>query len=341
MRNICSNCFSDVEIVAFINTQANHVGECDFCDSSHVYVMDAEVLYDFFKELLDNFRHDDNGQMLWEVIRENWNLFSSPEVSEKVLDTIIPELSLKISDANELVVFSDEILENVNYWTELKENIKWERRFTTDLDFIINDLGWDGLLSDKVTIDKNCDFYRARLHHTELSNAFSPHEMLSPDKYIASSGRANPAGIPFLYLCDNKETVLYEIRATYLDEISIGTFSLKENILDEIFVADFTTIPSIFYQGEGVITSKIKSKLLKDLISHDLSKPIRRYDSKLDYVPTQFICEFIRYYTVGAHGIKFKSSLHPEGNNLVIFDQDLWECKGVDKVKIKEVIISA
>ncbi len=56
----------------------------------------------------------------------------------------------------------------------------------------------------------------------------------------------------------------------------------------------------------------------KQKISIDLSKPMRRYDNEIEYIPTQFICEFIKVFT-GASGIKFSSSLHPSGNNFVIF----------------------
>ena len=161
--------------------------------------------------------------------------------------------------------------------------------------------------------------------------------MYAPPSVASSAGRANPAGIPFLYLCDNELTVLYEIRAAFLDEVTIGRFSLKDSIEEEIFIADFTQKPSVFRPGE--VDKSIKSTLLKDLISRDLSKPMRRYDSEIDYIPTQFICEFIKVFA-GVHGIKFRSSLHPEGNNLVIFDQNIMECKSVEKVRVKNVVIS-
>ena len=83
---------------------------------------------------------------------------------------------------------------------------------------------------------------------------------------------------------------------------------------------------------------RIKSTLLKQLISKDLSKPMRRYDSELDYIPTQFICEFIRVF-IDVDGIKFKSSLHKFGNNLVIFDQHIMGCTDVKRVQVSAVDI--
>ncbi|MEL6988103.1 MAG: RES domain-containing protein, partial [Bacteroidota bacterium] len=71
----------------------------------------------------------------------------------------------------------------------------------------------------------------------------------------------------------------------------------------------------------------------RDRISRALSKPMRRYDSQLEYIPTQFICEFIKVNT-GADGIRFSSSLHPAGKNYVAFDQNLFECKKVSLLRI-------
>jgi hypothetical protein len=159
--------------------------------------------------------------------------------------------------------------------------------------------------------------------------------MTCPPREFASGGRANPPGIPFLYLSDNPQTVLYEVRASYLDELSIGTFELIPDF-EYIKLVDFTEDTSLFQPNSSSITKTIKAKLLRQKISGDLSKPMRRYDNELDYIPTQFICEFIKVFT-GAFGIRFTSSIHPKGNNVVIFDQTLMTCVAVQKVKINSV----
>jgi len=115
-----------------------------------------------------------------------------------------------------------------------------------------------------------------------------------------------------------------------LDELSIGEFRLKKEF-GRVRIVDFTEDTVLFQPGQ--VTETIKSRLLRDRISIDLSKPMRRYDTEIEYIPTQFICEFIKIFT-GASGIRFTSSLHPEGNNVVIFDQDKMECT---KVMLKKV----
>ena len=161
--------------------------------------------------------------------------------------------------------------------------------------------------------------------------------MFCPPAAYSTAGRANPSGIPYLYLSDNADTVLYEVRAAYLDEISIGTFEVKPTVISPVIISDFTESSTIFHPSR--IGDKIKTTLLKQKISADLSKPMRRYDSELDYIPTQFICEFIKIYT-GVHGIKFRSSLHATGNNFVIFDQELMTCTQVNQIRVNRVVIT-
>lgn len=79
---------------------------------------------------------------------------------------------------------------------------------------------------------------------------------------------------------------------------------------------------------------------MRKIISADLSIPLRRYDSEIEYIPTQFICEFIRNFT-GADGILFNSSLHNGGKNVVLFGQDKVECISVKMYRITKVDIEA
>ncbi len=236
------------------------------------------------------------------------------------------------------VDFNDEILENIHYWFKLKEQLKWDKRYFTNIEYLTEDLGWDGFFESKVLINKEDVFFRARLHHNPNETIYRHEEMYCPPKEISSAGRANPMGIPYLYLSDNEETILYEIRASYLDEVSVAEFIIKPDMDKDIIISDFTEIPTL-YHPNGV-NKKIKSTLLKQLISVDLSKPMRRYDSELDYIPTQFICEFIKIFT-NVQGIKFRSSLHNTGNNIVIFNQEMMKCKDIKKVQVSNVAIKS
>lgn len=337
MNFVCSNCFTDAELIGFIQTR-NQISDCDCCGAKNVAVLPFEELLDFFKELLDNFQKSEIGCGLTALIQSNWSFFKDLALGDKIINSALNQINSIFVSSDELVNFNDEIIENVDYWQKLKEQLKWEKRYLTDINFLTYDLGWDGFFESKTVIEKKDILYRARLHSNADSEAFTEENMFCPPKHIAGGGRANPSGIPYLYLSDNEETILYEIRASYLDEITVASFGLADHIEENIVISDFTEVPSLFTPNQ--INKRIKSTLLKKIISRDLSTPMRRYDSDLDYIPTQFICEFIKVFT-NVQGIKFRSSLHNVGNNLVLFDQTQLKCLSVKKVKITKVQINS
>lgn len=339
MMFVCKKCFNDLELIGFIQSY-KHFGKCDFCKHQHIEIIDIAELYEFFRQLLDNFKIDKSGKDIVSIIQKNWRFFKNKRIGKQILDNVIKQVKTPISQIYDKVTFSNDIIENINHWDVLKNQLKWERRYITNIDYLIEDLGWDGFFNSQTNIASEAILFRARLHNNANEEVHNKSNMFAPPKEKATPGRANPAGIPYLYLCDNEQTVLYEVRAAYLDEITIAKFKLKKTHIGPVFISDFTEIPSLFFSEnkDNQITNQIKSTLLKQKISIDLSKPLRRYDSELDYIPTQFICEFIRIIThVG--GIKFKSSLHESGNNIVIFDQNIMECIDIQKVKISEVNI--
>jgi len=337
MQFVCKNCFADKELNGFITSQ-NTIGNCDCCGSPEVEIIPIEELYDFFKELIENFQSNPSGERLISKIQANWSLFSNLDVGQDMLNYVLDNIDSPLNSSDVLVDFNDEIIENINYWFKLKEQLKWERRYLTNIGYLTDDLGWDSFFESKTIVKRENILYRARLHKNADEEVFSKEEMLCPPKEYSTAGRANSVGIPYLYLSDNENTILYEIRASYLDEVSVASFRLKEDLPDDIVISDFTETPSIYAPSE--VNQRIKATLLKQIISRDLSKPMRRYDSDLDYIPTQFICEFIKVFT-NVQGIKFRSSLHNIGNNIVIFNQDIMECEAVKKVQVLKVSIDS
>ena len=157
----------------------------------------------------------------------------------------------------------------------------------------------------------------------DKKDLYSQGEMGAPEAKLSKAGRANPEGIPYLYLSSDSLTTLYEVRATYLDRVAVGAFHIKDGnsvtILD--FAGDGPRIPLI----DTDLSSAMQAYKLMMAISEDLSTPMRSFYSPVEYVPTQFICEYIRYkYEVD--GISFNSSLHKGGINYVIFKPELFEC---------------
>ena len=332
---VCTNCFADKELEGFISSSKKS-GDCKICGSSNVAIIDIDELLDFFQELLDNFHIVADGDSLKSKIQGNWSFFASNDIATKILHEVLPRLSTSILNSEDQVNYNEDIIENFMHWEKLKEELKWSKRFISNIDYL-EELGWDGFFNTQFELKPTDDLFRARVHHQSGLNSYSPDEMKSPKPEFVGGGRANPSGIPYLYLSDNPDTVLYEVRASYLDELSIARFQLREKF-DSVKIVDFTEDTPLFQPTK--INATIKASLLRKRISLDLSKPMRRYDSEIEYIPTQFICEFINVFT-GASGIRFNSSLHLNGKNIVIFDQELMQCEDVQLKKVNNMNLTA
>ncbi len=337
MRNVCDLCFNDIELKQFISSNSKKIGICDYCHSEHEsHLIDIKEILDFFVEFISIFKPVAKGKTLLDLVQSDWNIFSKDSVCRDILADTLLEIKSPILTTLQSVEYIDEITECVSYWELLKEEVKWNSRFFTNINKL-EELGWHHLFIQTVELSKSDSIFRARLHSNGDQRTFAVTEMGSPPRDKSLSGRANPQGIPFLYLSKDITTTLYEVRATYLDEVSIGIFKIKDD--SNVILVDFTEIPSAFLNIDKIV-EYTKSLLLKRNVSIDLSKPIRRFDTELEYIPTQLICEYIRYIT-NADGILFNSSLHNGGKNIVLFEQDKTECISVKLHKVTKIEIES
>lgn len=132
---------------------------------------------------------------------------------------------------------------------------------------------------------------------------FNRKDSLPPPNSISVPGRANPEGIRYTYLCEDEITPIYEVRPTINQIISVAKFKVNKQlkIYDIDYVMDQIEFPPLF-----------------STISEKFSMPYNGNPS--EYFPTQYLTEFIR--TMGFDGIRFNSSLHKNGKNVVLFNMD-------------------
>lgn len=185
-------------------------------------------------------------------------------------------------------------------------------------------------------------FWRAQLGHDwmplldpegrqydETPSPFSP-ERMKPLRNRAREGRANPKGIPYLYVSTQRDTAMAEVRPWLGSYVSVAQFK----ILRDRRVVNCTeeARPGHFYFG-AVPPEKWDDTVWAD-IDYAFSRPVTASDDDAEYVPTQIIAELFK--TAGFEGLAYRSSLGP-GHNLVLFDLDgavlvncsLYEVRGV------------
>ena len=142
-----------------------------------------------------------------------------------------------------------------------------------------------------------------------------------------------------MYLCHDINTTFYEVRAGFLDKVCVGQFEVVRDLKIVDFDFAFPLYPSYIDDDMDHWHNKVvKYEVLKE-IRKDLSKPLTRYDTELEYVPTQWICEYCKM--IGADGISFASSLDKNGINYVLFNQDDAKCRRVKSRTIEEITIKA
>lgn len=163
-------------------------------------------------------------------------------------------------------------------------------------------------------------FYRGRISD---KSGFARSEMGHPPHTKAKAGRANPAGISYLYVAESVDTTLYETRAGLYDYVSIGEFTVQQELavisLRETHLYDPIELADSDRLKDFVLNLPFLSTL-----ENELSKPLRRSDNELDYLPTQYLSEFIK--SLGYDGIVYRSSLNPNGYNVAIFHPDKLIC---------------
>ena len=326
---ISSDCFRDEELRLEMDKAARD-GRCEVCGKD-TKVADISVVSDFLKSLLELFQIDGNSSTdVVDLIQHDWSLFENDACAGVILEEIIQQgyFSFSLEDK---VSYIPDIIERISVWDNLKREVRENYRFFIDHDKF--DEYAD--LSPSFLLKAGSVLYRARLV-PEGQKKIRRKEMGCPPKEKSIAGRANPIGIPYLYLCKDEKTTYFEVRANYLDKLSIGKFRIKRDLQ----IVDFNSNISLFLAyslGCSLVDTVVKKKI-SDFISSDLSKPLRRYDTEIEYVPTQLICEYCKRN--GADGVCFDSSLHAGGMNYVLFNPNDAACISVLNREIKSVDIN-
>ena len=155
---------------------------------------------------------------------------------------------------------------------------------------------------------------------------YNAKDSTAPDSDLIDNGRANPDHIRYLYLCEDDVTPVYEIRPIIGDQVSVAKFRLKKDVR----LYDLTLNIQDHVEQPGYDWPS-----LYNTIGAMFSKPYNGEASK--YLPTQYLAEEIK--KMGFDGLRFNSSLHQGGVNVVLFDPDICKAVSSDLVDVKGINI--
>jgi len=153
-----------------------------------------------------------------------------------------------------------------------------------------------------------------------------PRERMKPTPLKGYEGRANPKGISYLYLADDEDTSMAELRPHIGEYISSAQFKVNRNLR----LIDCYSVPKHYNYVMCIFDPPTSQEdigyAIWSMINDAFTKPIKNNDSSSDYVPTQILAEVFK--SEGFDGVCFKSSMGA-GHNFVLFDlgvADLINC---------------
>jgi hypothetical protein len=173
-------------------------------------------------------------------------------------------------------------------------------------------------------------FFRARVQET---GSFSKKEMGKPPAEKSQSGRANPVGIPYLYLASDERTAICEIRPHPGDVISVAEFELVEplNVVD---LRNPRKTASPFGRDQDDIRLLKENLPFLDRLADELSSPVVPRSANLEYLPSQYLCESIKKALY--QGVVYRSAVGT-GINYALFDDTKFECLSIRSIRVDKV----
>lgn len=306
----CSNCFSDSFLQNHIKAVSSKDGKCSFCKSNNVKLINPKDLYDKFEPLLDLYTPDSKGEKLNVLLQSDWNVFTFNQIRQQneLLKLISDnELGLDIKYKPKYELEQKDIMQWELFREELKHNNRFFPKGAMTVEQIEPFAGFIG-----VKIDVSTKFYRARINTSDQE--FCKKEMLKPPKNIVLNGRANPVGIPYLYIASTPQTAIAEVRPHKGETLTVAEFE-NSKVLE---LADLRNPKSTISPFSDIELDIIyKNMPFLTLLGNELSKPIIPRTTNLEYLSSQYLSEIFKH--IGFHGIIYKSSVS-DGNNYVIFD---------------------
>lgn len=127
-------------------------------------------------------------------------------------------------------------------------------------------------------------------------------------------GRANPRGIPYLYLATKRATALAEVRPWVGSRVSLGIFEMVRDLRLVDCARNITDF--IFFFEEPAPAER--ERAVWSAIDRAFARPVERSDDVADYVPTQIIAELFKRN--GYDGIAYKSAFGENGYNVALFE---------------------
>lgn len=321
-KGCCANCFGNFGLAKEIASLSKATSDCTYCPSTEVETINPTELGDSFRGLLDSYEESADGLLLVQWLRDDWDMFNHPKMDDAHANELLGDILNDGAIVRKLFEpISQPTAAPVSRWEELRQELMHKNRFfpnvQIDLETLRNLL--QALVFD--SSDVPTKWYRARIRTED--EPFPIEKMGAPPPKIAAHGRANPAGIPYLYVASDKQTAISEVRPHAGESVCVAGFTMPPNLnlidlrhprrsVSPFSLADF--LPNEANPGQ----IRLEIAFLQRL-GNELTQPVLPLVAAFEYAPSQYLCEFIKQ--CGYDGVIYRSSIG-EGMNLALFQPD-------------------
>lgn len=287
---------------------------------------------EYFEPVLGIYTLAEDGKLLVEWLMEDWAMFENEHIDLANAKDLLAD----VMDDGELVrkkfvPLDSSETSTLQQWTSLKAELKHQNRFfpesSLDVDRIRELLPYLRLEVGEITRE----WYRGRIQTDQ--RVYPADKMGAPPKQRAAHGRANPAGIPYLYLASDAETAVSEIRPHTGETATVAEFELPEALkIVDLREPRRSISPFLLVRDDKELDRGDIGFL--DQLGRELTRPIVPQTAAIDYIPTQYLCEYIK--SCGFDGIIYSSSVG-DGVNLALFNPDLAKIGKIQALEVTKV----
>lgn len=336
----CGKCIGDQWLFEkIISSYLEGRGTCSLCGAIEkplVKIDEVDELRDRFETLLGIYRKDENGASILKLFRDDWCLFKDEKINDanamKFLSILFGD---DVREESKFVPSQDFDVPHMESWADLREELKHVNRFFPKTEFDLERLQKLLTLLSISSQEFRSVWFRSRIERD--LKPFSKTEMGAPPPKLAASGRANPVGIPYLYLSSDEATAVAEVRPHPGDRICVARFNVPSaaNFVD--LRSPRATVSPFLLDEEQEIGMLRRDIGFLEGLAKELRTPVLPNDAAVDYIPSQYLCELIK--DSGFDGVVYGSSVG-DGINLAMFNPDFADVGLVEEVSVTRVAVS-
>ena len=154
---------------------------------------------------------------------------------------------------------------------------------------------------------------------------------MKPLRHSAHEGRVNPRGIPCLYVANNRDTAVAEVRPWVGALVSVARLSLSRELRLVNCTDDGNFDAELFFEEPP---PDEREEIVWRAIARAFSKPVTDDPGLAEYAPTQVLAEEFKYR--GYDGVAYRSRLGT-GFNVAVFDLDALDVVYLELHRVQRV----